>query len=1322
MIELTQNANEQNIYRNITEAIPFPELMTDKEIASSFSLLAEEAERKILQLTEETNDIISLMETLQNEEDWRKIRAGLTILESHSGLLSPDQIRIVLNYLFAMLPHKNSTVRRMAARTAGFLIASCARTNPDIWEIFLHRLLFPGNHTSLTNRRRIGYAIREILNAIMEGLTRPDHKDDSLPAENAAPMDAITADEATNTARHPLTPAILATYSSYFKSTGWDNMTCLYLVTGIQDISCQLWSTQQLYYIFGFMRYFLRKDYEEIRIASLRLLSTWFGQGWKPREDVLFYLSDYYPQRSSVYCEKYLVWQIRQYLPEELPGFQPVSTKAPAPSTVSHQNKTDTQSGPAKRGAVTEAAAGDQEKETGQEPGITGAETEKGKDRPDHELKRLQPRDLISENLRSETPWIIKIMNLRIMKHYYSGKEDLFPYATHLLNILRLNTQAVVFITAGRHLVQAMHRLSHQHIYEIVQEILKSIELMDDSSNYYPEFLGNAFLHLDPQDQIELLPAFQELSEHSNKEVVNTITETAAVILQLMETSSAHRTAVQGQDLQTEMQFFTGILYKAMASYKDDVAREAFFLAGHRLFRYEAASHAQQEYMRHLAKKALTYMVAKPAFLAELYNSSSLCHIHKYLRQNMGTLPDEDKKKPIAFFSGSFDPFTRGHKAVARELSEMGFRVYIDAHDFSWFQNTQPYQIRRQIISMSVADLEHVYLFPEKYPISLGNTDDLGLLRKLFPGREIYIVVGNDVVETNSAYMEDPRPGSIHTFPHIVFYRNISQGHMDRTAIEQLIQNEVLYMNLPSYYDTMSSQDIQQKLEEGTDISGLVDSQVLNYIMDRNLYSGDPIYKKVARTKPIETILDLSDKDRTVTILDKRKELKECGKVIYHKIFLSDLYEECEDMDLTNLLRQKLSGRVVRITSISGRTSETEDMKMTVLAEMLSIVQEQSYSYVLMLDSPDHRDLLLAQGFLPLEGYEDSFILDLSNPLAVFFDAFSFIKEPYCNTAEVEQVLWQCRKKLQTALPKLYPGRLVLNLETEILNYKLIRLVMENNPITGKDDLEGDYIPEELLEIHLSHEKMCVPFGKILKGVRLPDTVTKDLYTEKLYNRRLEGFEIREFPNYPSLITQIRSIKSFQKPVILVDDIFHKGYRVSKIRTLLDEEKVDVSDIIVGVISGQGRDLAKINKHNVKAVYNIPNMRAWILESDIYPFVGGDGIQSRDEEAQTASLLPSVNTILPYQVPSFLEGASREAFFELSRVCLENSRDLYLALEKVYQETCHRALTLRRLSEVFAEPRYPESGASVSMDGDRLVSDLIAAEIDRLERYKHFAT
>ena len=1277
MIELIHTTSEQNIDRTLMTSGSFPELMSDQEVTASFARLDRETRELIRQMMEEPNAVITLMETLQNEEDWRKIRAGLTVLETYSHLLSSDQVRIVLNYLLTLLPHKNSTVRRMGARTAGYLIASCVQTEPDIWKKYLHRLLFPGSNISLPHRRRIGYAIRETLNAMMESLARTGQDTEVFRNYDTPTMDAISGDEQTRSAGHPVIPAILSTYSSYFKSTRWSSLTCLYLITGIQDIACQLWSTQQQYYIFGFLRHFLTKDNEEIRIASLRLLSVWFRQGWKPREDVLFYLSDLQPRKGAVYCENYLVRQIRDFLPRELPGFRDISADSKPADT--------------------------------------------GKEEPAPTSSQPMISELITENLRSETPWVIKITNLHIMKAYFRDKEHIYPYATHLLNVLRLNSQAVVFITAGRHLIQTMHRLSHQHIYEMVQEILKSIELMDDSSNYYPEFLGNAFLRLNLQEQMELLPAFRELSEHNNPEVVNTINETAAVILQLMENPSDTREIILGPELQSEMHFFAGILYKAMASYKDNIAREAFYLAGHRLFCYEPASLSRQKYMRHLARKALIYMTARPRFLSELYNTTTLGYISSYLKRNSQTIKGEDQSRPIAFFSGAFDPFTRGHKAVARELSEMGFRVYIDAHDFSWFQNTQPYQIRRQIISMSVADLEHVYLFPENYPVSLGNTDDLHLLKTMFPNKEIYIVVGNDVVETNSAYMEAPRPGSIHTFPHIVFYRDISQSHMDRTAIEQLIQNKVLYMNLPSYYDTMSSQDIQKKLEEGMDISGLVDSQVLNYILDRNLYSGDPLYKKVVKTKPIDTILDLSDRERKVTLLDHRSKNCECGKIAYHKIYLKDLYEECRDIGLASLLRQKLSGRIVRITEISGQYSETEDMRRTALAEMLAIVQEQAYSYVLMLHSPQHRDLLLAQGFLPLEGYEDSFILNLNNPLAVFFDAFSFIKEPYCDSPEVQKVLWQCRQRLQTVLPRLYPGRLILNLETEVLNYKLSRLVMDNNPVTGKDDLEGDYIPEELLEIRLSHEKMCVPFGKILKGVRLQDTVTKELYTEKFYNSRLESFEIKEFPNYPSLITQIRSIKSFQKPVILVDDIYHKGYRVSKIHALLDEEKVDVSDIIVGVISGKGSDLARVNGRNVKAVYNIPNMRAWILESDIYPFVGGDGIQSRDEEAHYASLLPSVNTILPYQIPSYLEGASRKAFFEMSRTCLENSRDLYLALEKIYRETCHRALTLRRLSEVFAEPRYPESGASVSLDGDRLVSDLITAEIERLERYKHFA-
>ena len=52
---------------------------------------------------------------------------------------------------------------------------------------------------------------------------------------------------------------------------------------------------------------------------------------------------------------------------------------------------------------------------------------------------------------------------------------------------------------------------------------------------------------------------------------------------------------------------------------------------------------------------------------------------------------------------------------------------------------------------------------------------------------------------------------------------------------------------------------------------------------------------------------------------------------------------------------------------------------------------------------------------------------------------------------------------------------------------------------------------------------MCVPFGKILRDVVVPNTVTKAIYTEKVYTRDASASRI------------------------LADDILHKGDRIKKL-------------------------------------------------------------------------------------------------------------------------------------------------------------------------------
>ena len=193
---------------------------------------------------------------------------------------------------------------------------------------------------------------------------------------------------------------------------------------------------------------------------------------------------------------------------------------------------------------------------------------------------------------------------------------------------------------------------------------------------------------------------------------------------------------------------------------------------------------------------------------------------------------------------------------------------------------------------------------------------------------------------------------------------------------------------------------------------------------------------------------------------------------------------------------------------------------------------------------------------------------------------------------------------------------------------------------------------------------MCVPFGKFLGNVVIPNTVTKTIHTEKRYTADLDSFTIEEYPMYSSLENQIRTIKSFNRPVILVDDILHKGYRLEHMDPIMKANDIDIKRIIVGVLSGRGRDLMALQGREVESAYFIPNLRSWFVESTIYPFIGGDSVDSK--EHAPANLIVSINLMPPFAAPSFLYRYDREAAYRLASTCLENSKEIFTVLEEEY--------------------------------------------------------
>ena len=100
--------------------------------------------------------------------------------------------------------------------------------------------------------------------------------------------------------------------------------------------------------------------------------------------------------------------------------------------------------------------------------------------------------------------------------------------------------------------------------------------------------------------------------------------------------------------------------------------------------------------------------------LSFFYTAAALSHIYRFIVSYQIECGAFSFRAPAgaAFFPGTFDPFSLSHKGIVQAIRNLGMEVYLAVDEFSWSKKTQPSLVRRQIVSMSVADEFDVYLFP----------------------------------------------------------------------------------------------------------------------------------------------------------------------------------------------------------------------------------------------------------------------------------------------------------------------------------------------------------------------------------------------------------------------------------------------------------------------------------------------------------------------------------------------------------------------------------------------------------------------------------
>ena len=953
------------------------------------------------------------------------------------------------------------------------------------------------------------------------------------------------------------------------------------------------------------------------------------------------------------------------------------------------------------------------------------------------------PDDAVSEifldNLKTATPWITKQANIRLLTDFArSGSSPALHIATHLSNLIKVSDRVTVRHSAGSALLELAPRLTVDQRNEVAVELCRGLELgQQEFTKYIPDYLGRFALWLPPAELDEVLDDLWVNLSASDSRVAASVLDTVGIIY---ETYDAYRTRFPEADdaYRRRRQRLLGMLMRGLYGIDNAVRQEALYVLGRRVFgSTELGDHEKCRAFVLTERKLLAAYDEEPdEGLTFYYRAAMLGKLYRFVTEEQLFREGFDfgAPRPVAFFPGTFDPFTLSHKGIVRAIRDAGFEVLLAIDEFSWSKRTQPTRIRRRIAAMSVANEFHVHLFPEDFPVNIANPDNLRRLRQAFPGRRVSIVVGSDVVAHASSYRKAPTADSIHTFDHVIFRRTEPGAE---PADYRCIAGHVVELTLPPQLEEISSTRIREAVDANRDVSNLIDPMAQEFIYRQGLYLREPQDKPVLRTEDLTFISCSGPEERTDALLqrifpasaaamcrrlmDSGDELmllcdgvsgEVLGAASYRCLDSQHLFARLNDPTLSGIVRQNAGGRTLLLSGLFVPKGQRQlDFGQLLLTEVLTTALSREYTYALYCPlegavSGYGRQLMQLQGFVPIQhrdGY-DVLGVDMHCPIVLSRNVDTAIKAPLSTAPQVVVAVAAAHRRLQAALTRLQPGSLVLSLSAGVIYHRLLQRITQRNGV-----------PAEPVTPRVLGPDICVPYGKILRGVAVPNTVTKTLRTDKVYEPDLSAYSIEAYPDYSPLADQVRTIRAFDRPVILVDDMLHDGKRIRCLAPLLEETHTPVDQVLVGYLTGVGRDLMEQLGYPVDGIYYLPNLRMRFVESTLYPFIGGDTV--RRTERLPGGLQPSVNRILPYAAPEFSPMDGRTAW-ELSLCCLENARDILLALETEFRSLYARNLTLNRLGEAVVLPLCPDKGGCITYDASRAASACLEGDIELLKRMR----
>ena len=1219
-----------------------------------------------------------ILDSARSENNWKNLREYIRMLEEYTTYLTQTQKIQTMKFLYENLVHPEDDIRRHCAELIGALIAIYdedyrkelpedvklgipSSTSYELLDENIKVLLFPKNSFNSINKFRMGYSLSNLLSSLFSHC-----KKKKIPSYRKVIL-------------------------SYYSEANSNNIDVnLFLLETSKVIPLDPYE-RNLEELFEFIISMVKNKSSVIKISALEtsynILSTLKYECCVNRE-LINYLES--PQkRSSSVVENLLNYKLslnlRLYLISE-----------------------------------------------------------RYKKYCDSDSEKIS--EVFLSNLKTSTQWIKKKNQVDLLLQYAleSPKDNALHTAFHFCNVLKVSAIESVRNKAGEALITIMPILSMAERNEVAIELLRALEIEGHQfTEYIATYLGKIILWLQPTELDEVIDDLIIKIKSSRPTTKSLVLKTVGI--SISGYSSYKQRFNESIDIYDgRLITMLGILLNSLCDYNYAVKQAAFSVIGRDIFGSPNMDAIQKEYIFKLtAKKILTLITdAKSDELLFLANCAGLKHIYRYISDYNFYFGDMKIRVPkkIAYFPGTFDPFSLSHKEIARYIRDKGFEVYLAIDEFSWSKKTLPNLLRKNIVQMSISNEFNIYIYPADFPVNISRKEDLAVLESNFPSSKVYIVAGSDVISNASAYSLPCEEGSIHHFSHIIFERTMKRKKLEAA---KNITGEILWWKLPHKFTSISSTQIRNYIDENRDISSLVDTLAEEYINKNGFYQREPLDKAnseslwiksevkngidesiinelsncfpTAKNLFVKKLKALANKhfSKIIILRDESKDNVIIAFSVFHEVLSDSLYEELHDTKLCQYIRTKSLGKMILIDGfyLTGIT-KYKTMEHTIITETLAFCISKDYEFAIYnstlteLTPSSIEDVLKHCGFIVVENADnkDTYVVNMSTPVVLDMDIENVFKEPYRSNPKIIVAILEARRKLQEALAKLYPGECILCFDNDIMHQYMVRKVCVENKV-----------PSEEVSPRSLGPYMCVPYTSFMDRNIIPNTVTKSLHTEKYFYPDMNSFRVAEFPHYLDLKNQVKTLKSFNRNIILVDNLLHKGYKIRAIDPILKKEDVKIQKIIVGILSGTGKDLMDLQNRKVDSVYFIPRLKIWFCENSLYPFIGGDALWRG--VLPERNLLPSVNSILPYTYPSFIRDTDRSVIFNLSKVCIENSMAILTVIESEYHRLNQRYLNLSTMGQVFTIPRCPDRGEDMHFDLSLSPSHYLANDLEALLRY-----